>query len=109
MATRTQPTTEDGRNLDPETARATGEGARIEVKTPDKAWPVPVNAHPAPAIVPSETYYNLPAVKAAPWKWYVPTYFYVGGTSGAAATLAAAVSIGGDRSLAKRLHAIATI
>jgi len=34
-----------------------------------------------------ETYYDLPVVKAAPWRWYVPAYFYAGGLSGAAATL----------------------
>ena len=33
------------------------------------------------------TYYDLPVVKAAPWKWYVPTYFYLGGLAGAASTL----------------------
>ncbi|HSN30125.1 MAG TPA: hypothetical protein VLT45_27750 [Kofleriaceae bacterium] len=33
------------------------------------------------------TYYDLPVVKAAPWKWYVPTYFYLGGLAGAASTM----------------------
>ena len=33
------------------------------------------------------TYYDLPVVKAAPWKWYVPAYFYLGGLAGAASTM----------------------
>lgn len=36
------------------------------------------------------TYYDLPVVKAAPWKWYVPAYFYAGGVAGAASVLHAA-------------------
>ena len=33
------------------------------------------------------TYYDLPVVKAPPWKWYVPAYFYAGGVAGAASVL----------------------
>ena len=103
------PTTEDGRNLDPRLADRHGEAAGIEVERPATAWPVPPEAHPAPSDVPSETYYDLPAVKEAPWRWYIPTYFHVGGVSGAAATLAAAAQVAGDGRLARRLHWIATI
>ena len=98
----------DGRNLDPRISDGHGEGADIDVGRPEQAWPVQPEAHPAPSQAPSETYYDLPAIKAAPWRWYIPTYFHVGGVSGAAATLAAAAQLAGDRVLARRLHWIAT-
>lgn len=50
------------------------------------------------------TYHDLPVVKAPPWKWYVPAYFYAGGLAGAAATLAAVTR---RRDEARRLHWIA--
>jgi formate-dependent nitrite reductase membrane component NrfD len=99
------PITDDGRNLDPALADERGEGATITVERPPVAWPIPPEAHPAPDEVPSETYYELPVVKAAPWRWYVPAYFYVGGVSGAAATLAPFVP---DK-LARKLHWISAI
>lgn len=49
----------------------------------------------------TDSYYDLPVIKEAPWKWYVPAYFYAGGLAGAAATMGkyrialAAESIGG--------------
>jgi formate-dependent nitrite reductase membrane component NrfD len=48
----------------------------------------------------STTYYDLPVVKAAPWKWYIPAYFYVGGLAGASSTLGGAVSLLGRHELA---------
>lgn len=96
-------TTRDGRNLDRRIADEHGEGATIDVRKPDVAWPVPPQA--TPATVPSETYYDLPVVKEAPWKWYVPAYFYAGGLGGAAATL---IPMTRGRE-ARRLHWIASI
>lgn len=97
----TTPKTRDGRNLDRRIADERGEGATIDVRKPDDAWPL----HTEPAAV-SDTYYDLPVVKAAPWKWYVPAYFYAGGLGGAAATLALAAH---DSREARRLHWIASI
>jgi len=99
------PITDDGRNLDPALADEQGEGAAITVERPGVAWPIAPEAQPAPDEVPSETYYDLPVVKAAPWRWYVPTYFYIGGVSGAASTLAAFAP---DK-LARKLHWISAI
>jgi Polysulphide reductase, NrfD len=63
----------------------------------------------SPSSMPSETYYDLPVVKAAPWKWYIPAYFYAGGLAGAAATLAAAAELAREPRLAHRLQWIASI
>jgi hypothetical protein len=78
-----RPTTHDGRNLDVRIADEHGEGATIAVDTPDVAWPLATE----PARQVTDTYYDLPVVKAAPWKWYVPGYFYAGGLAGAAGTM----------------------
>jgi formate-dependent nitrite reductase membrane component NrfD len=94
-------TTHDGRNLDRRIADEHGEGATIDVRKPDDAWPVPTE----PSLVASDTYYDLPVVKEAPWKWYIPAYFYLGGLGGAAATL---IPMTPERE-ARRLHWIASI
>lgn len=57
----------------------------------------------------SSTYYDLPVVKSAPWKGYIPAYFYLGGLAGAASTLAAAAELVHDDPAARRLHWIATL
>ncbi len=103
------PATRDGRNLDPRIADDRGEGATIEVDTPDAAWPIASEARPEPGGTPAETYYDLPVVKAPPWKWYVPAYFYAGGLAGAAGTLAAAAELVRERRFARRLHWIALL
>lgn len=97
----TPPSTQDGRNLDRRIADEHGEGATIDVGKPADAWPVATE----PAAV-SDTYYDLPVVKEAPWKWYVPAYFYAGGLGGAAATLALATR---DSRESRRLHWIASL
>lgn len=42
-------------------------------------------------------YYGLPTLKQPVWTWEVPAYFFVGGTAGAAATIAAAARLAGGR------------
>jgi hypothetical protein len=102
--------TRDGRNLDPRIADERGEGAQIEVDRPDAAWSVPPAPIEAPAASPAaDTYYDLPVVKAPPWRWFVPVYFYASGLGGAAATLAAAAGLAGERRLARQLHVITTV
>lgn len=105
----TPPTTRDGRNLDRRIADDHGEGAPIQIETPDAAWPVPPEATPQPAGVSIDTYYDLPVVKSPPWKGYVPAYFYAGGLAGAASTLAAAAVLGNEPLAARRLHWIAAL
>jgi hypothetical protein len=59
----------------------------------------------------SPTYYDLPVVKMPPWKWYIPTYFAIGGLAGAAASLAGVLELVDDRRarpLARTLHGLAT-
>ncbi|MDB4952725.1 MAG: Formate dehydrogenase putative subunit protein [Myxococcales bacterium] len=102
--------TGDGRNLDPARADEHGEGALIDVRVPDIAWPIAPEAHPAPARVPSETYYDLPVIKAPPWRWFVPAYFHMGGMAGAASSLAAAVQLSRrNTALERKLHWISLI
>ncbi|NVB82592.1 MAG: polysulfide reductase NrfD [Kofleriaceae bacterium] len=100
----------DGRNLDPSRADEHGEGASIRVDDPASAWPIPADAQPHPDRVPTDTYYDLPVVKAPPWSAYVPAYFHAGGLAGAAASLAGAVQLLGNRdhaALERKLHWIA--
>ena len=96
-----RPTTHDGRNLDVRIADEHGEGATIAVDRPEVAWPLATE----PAQQVTDTYYDLPVIKAAPWKWYVPAYFYLGGLGGAAATMIP--TLRGRE--ARRLHWIASI
>ena len=108
------PAVRDGRNFDPALAddQDRGEGAAIAVRSPDMAWPVPAEAQPVAEATPSDTYYDLPVVKPAPWRWYVAAYFHAGGVAGAAASLAGAVQLSGDprlHALERRLHWIAVL
>ena len=102
----TPPSTQDGRNLDRRIADEHGEGATISVRKPDEAWPLHTEPATGTDRATTDTYYDLPVVKAAPWKWYVPAYFYAGGLGGAAATLALASR---DKRESRRLHWIASI
>jgi formate-dependent nitrite reductase membrane component NrfD len=107
-----QPGIGDGRNFDPARAYEHGEGALIEIGDPDRAWPIPADAHPHPGRAPSETYYDLPVVKAAPWTAAVPAYFHLGGLAGAAASLAGAVQLFGTArhaALERKLHLISLV
>src|SRR4051812_35630734 len=97
----------DGRNIDPGRGKLEGEGAELQVGTTAEAWPRPVIA-----AGPTPTYYDMPALKGPPWKWYVPAYFYAGGVAGAAATLAAAMTLaprGRWRDLAVKLRWISAV
>jgi formate-dependent nitrite reductase membrane component NrfD len=72
--------------------------------------PVPseaVEQQPDERPAPSTGYYDLPVVKAAPWKWFVPAYFYAGGVAGAASLLNGAALLAGNRELARKLRWIA--
>jgi formate-dependent nitrite reductase membrane component NrfD len=90
-ATEAPPIVDDGRHIDDALGDLRGEAAGIAVRQPDIARELPVES-PEP---PADTYYDLPVVKAPPWKWYVPAYFYAGGMAGAAASLAGAAELVG--------------
>ncbi|HEY0254629.1 MAG TPA: NrfD/PsrC family molybdoenzyme membrane anchor subunit [Kofleriaceae bacterium] len=59
--------------------------------------------HPAPQVPPHSDagpgYYDLPVVKAPPWKWYIAAYFYSGGLAGASAVLHGAVKLANEKQL----------
>jgi formate-dependent nitrite reductase membrane component NrfD len=101
---------DDGRHIDPRLGDRDGEAAAIEVREPDVAWPIAPEAHPAPDLPPSATYYDLPVVKSPPWNWYVPAYFYAGGLAGAAASLIGAAELADRRfPLGRQLRWIAVL
>lgn len=92
-----EPTTEDGRNIG---ARGLlkGEAGRMQSQRPGEAWPLAsaeqaLPTAQAPHELTTPTYYGMPVVKAPPWRWYIPAYFYVGGVSGVTAMLGAAVRL----------------
>ena len=91
----------DGRYID--TSLATLEGEASHQRTsPDGKTPAPTEAW---HIVPSAsgaglepTYYDEPPIKQPVWVWSIPTYFYVGGVSGAAMVMGmAAQLLGGPK------------
>ena len=94
--------------------KAEGFGVRIETTTegfPSRTFvwrDLPSHSFPAE----DPTYYGRPVLKEPVWIWSVPAYFYVGGTAGAAAVLAAAArALGGEetRGLVKRARWVAAV
>ncbi|WP_051293015.1 NrfD/PsrC family molybdoenzyme membrane anchor subunit [Citrifermentans bremense] len=83
-----------GREMDPDLAMLTGEGAQQRVKQaePDAGSIVPlwqrISSRPAESL---PDYYRLPLLKEPVWIWSVPAYFYLGGVAGGCAVLAAAL------------------
>jgi formate-dependent nitrite reductase membrane component NrfD len=94
--------TRDGRNVDPEIGRLLGEGSLQRVRKVDAE---PSGLHEWLGKSPEQTagvdYYGVPLLKEPVWKWYVPTYFYVGGVAGASAALGAAVDLFGGRGMSE--------
>lgn len=98
----------DGRHIDGAIGALGGEASQQRVKRPDEAHPLKEADRSLPIERPSfdettETYYEMPVVKAPPWVWYIPAYFYVGGVAGASAALGAALQLRGEeRELVER-------
>lgn len=46
------------------------------------------------------SYYGLPVIKRAPWKWLIVWYFFLGGVAGASAALASIAELFGGRAAA---------
>ncbi|MFL6259463.1 MAG: NrfD/PsrC family molybdoenzyme membrane anchor subunit [Thermoanaerobaculia bacterium] len=91
----------DGRHIAPELGALAGEGSLQRIDTTSEAYPTRTSVWrdlPSHSYQEAEpTYYNRPVLKEPVWIWTVPTYFYVGGTAGAAAVLAAtAQALGGE-------------
>jgi formate-dependent nitrite reductase membrane component NrfD len=100
----------DGRDIDLSLGELSGEAGR------QKAAPVERTIasisgvwerlpEPAPQ---DPTYYERPVLKAPVWKfYYIPAYYYVGGTAGAALALGAAAQLDGSEelnALVRRCH-----
>jgi formate-dependent nitrite reductase membrane component NrfD len=109
----------DGRNIAPDLGLLAGEGAQQRIASPAEGFPTRTSvwrdlpSHSFSAD-PEEgpTYYERPVLKEPVWIWSVPLYFYVGGTAGAAAVLAAAArALGGHemRGLVKRARWVAAV
>ena len=92
----------DGRHIAPDLGLLAGEGSHQRIETTTEGFPSRTFVwRDLPSHSFSEedpTYYDRPVLKEPVWIWSVPLYFYVGGTAGAAAVLAAAAhALGGGR------------
>jgi formate-dependent nitrite reductase membrane component NrfD len=96
------------RGLDPARTDDTAEAA-TQTKRASHDHPAPVSTEAVTE--PGPGYYDLPVIKAAPWKGFIPAYFYAGGVAGAAAVLHGALLLRGPdrqlRPLATKLRWIA--
>lgn len=105
--------TDDGRHIDASIGVLSGEGAQIEVESPEHAYPTTraVSAR-VPVRDVDPTYYDEPVLKETPWAWAIPVYFYVGGLAGAASALAASAQALDRRGLGRmiqRAHRVAAL
>jgi formate-dependent nitrite reductase membrane component NrfD len=90
----------DRRNVDPKLGILLGEGSQQRVESGVGELPSVSSGASVWRDLPSSasggeepTYYDRPMLKEPVWIWSVPAYFYVGGTAGAAAVLAAAAQV----------------
>ena len=89
------PVVTDGRDIDPQLAKLSGEAGQQVAGVTDKhlqkvaePWeqlPSPVKSDP--------TYYDRPVLKAPVWSWEIPLYYYTGGAAGACLVLGAAAQL----------------
>jgi len=83
----------DRRHIHPESGILAGEAAQQQVKGPEPDAPTEPWTELPTANLDDPTYYERPLLKEPVWISAVPLYFYAGGASGAAATLAAVAQI----------------
>jgi formate-dependent nitrite reductase membrane component NrfD len=85
----------DARQIDSSLAMLAGEAAGQQGKQQNQhlARAVLKPRPDAPSVADDPTYYDRPVLKQPVWIWAVPLYFYVGGLSGAALTMAAAAQL----------------
>lgn len=102
----------DGRGIDPSLGELSGEAAQMQVEAPEHAYPTRREISPPErgAEEPEgPSYYGLPVLKEPVWIGTIPLYFFVGGTAGAAAVLAATAQLldpKGSRALIRHAHRI---
>ncbi|WP_242334347.1 NrfD/PsrC family molybdoenzyme membrane anchor subunit [Anaeromyxobacter sp. SG66] len=97
-------TPRDGRNVDPQVGRLTGEasGQRASPQRAAAALARADRAAERTASLPEEevegpSYHGLPVLKEPVWRWMIPAYFYTGGLAGACGVLGAAAQLAGGR------------
>jgi formate-dependent nitrite reductase membrane component NrfD len=101
------PLSTDGRDIDRDVAELSGEAADQQasgsadehLKQEMKVWrqlPMPQPGDP--------TYYDVPMLNEPVWEWAIPTYYYIGGLTGAALVLSAAAQVDGRRSREKLIR-----
>lgn len=107
-----EPVSTDGRDIDTEVGELTGEGADQKASgSVDKHLKDEVQVwRKLPMPQPGDsTYYDVPLLNEPVWEWAIPTYYYIGGLTGAALVLGAAAQIGDTRrreKLIRRCHFI---
>ena len=79
----------DGRNIDQTLGSLRGEGALQRVSRLEEERPY----ERKPGEEKDLSYYGLPLLKEAVWKWPIPVYLYVGGLAGGSAALGAAAML----------------
>jgi formate-dependent nitrite reductase membrane component NrfD len=110
-----EPVRTDGRDIDTAIAELTGEAAsQKSAGLPDQhIQSIAQTWEQIPQVDRNDpTYYDRPMLKEPVWGWPIPTYYYVGGLTGASLALGAAAQIGntGEReSLITRCHLIGFI
>lgn len=101
------PVVTDGRDIDLELARLSGEAITQEVTHPSDRHLVKVaqtwKEVPAPQ-EPDPSYYDRPVLKAPVWGWEIPMYYYVGGAAGASLVLGAAAQLDGSGRLDRMIR-----
>lgn len=110
-----EPLYTDGRDIDLEIGELSGEASSQEasgssdkhIQSLAQTWqhlPEPRQNDPS--------YYDRPLLNESVWEWAIPTYYYVGGVTGAALVLGAAAQIVGSKRferLIRRCHLIGLI
>ena len=95
----------NGRDVDTGVAELSGEAAGQMARPPDrhleKIAPSPWQQLPE-ITAPEKTYYDRPMLKAPVWSLDIPLYYFLGGTAGAALTLAAALQLAPGRGERRR-------
>ncbi len=83
----------DRRHIHPESGILSGEASEQRAQRPEPDAPTEPWTELPTANLDDPTYYDRPLLKEAVWISAVPVYFWAGGASGAAATLAAVAQI----------------
>jgi formate-dependent nitrite reductase membrane component NrfD len=96
----------DGRDIDTSVGALTGEASQqiagpVEQHMARMAGTWEQLPFPDPG---DPTYYDRPLLKSSVWKPYIPLYYFVGGTAGAALKLGAAAQLDGSPELNQLVH-----